>query len=302
MVRNLLYIALTCTKGPQPMSHMRHERSATALILGTNEIASAVALALHKNGFACLLSHDPFPPVIRRGMAFHDSLFGEEVVLEGVAARRVETSAEILEALNARREVGVTPLSLSDIIPLRLPNVLVDARMQKYSVTPDWRHIARLTVGLGPNFAVGRNCDVAVETRPTKVAEIVERGQTESGDRAPRSLGGVGAERFVYADRDGPWHTALDIGARVYRGVVIGRLGGTAIASPIDGVLRGIVRDGSPAFAGAKLIEIDPRGRNACWTGVDERAARIADAVVQAALRKRVQLGEPLEAGAAPVI
>lgn len=29
----------------------------TAFILGTNEIASAVAVALHKAGFACLLSH-----------------------------------------------------------------------------------------------------------------------------------------------------------------------------------------------------------------------------------------------------
>ncbi|WP_424362775.1 xanthine dehydrogenase [Methylocystis parvus] len=284
------------------MSRARQQRAATALILGTNEIASAAALALHADGYACLLSHDPFPPVIRRGMAFHDSLFGETIVLAGVAGRRVETGAEIARALDSAREIGVTPLSLSELIPLRMPDVLVDARMQKYQVTPDWRRIARVTVGLGPNFAVGRNCDIAVETRPSDVARIVERGETEAGDRTPRPLGGVGAERFVYADRDGPWHTALDIGARVYRGVVIGRLGGAVIASPIDGVLRGIARDGSTAFAGAKLIEIDPRGREACWTGVDERGAQIARAVVEAVRLKQAELNVRLEERGAAAI
>ncbi len=258
-----------------------------ALILGVNEIASAVAVALHRAGFACLMSHDPFPPVIRRGMAFHDALFGEQPTLDGVSGERVETAVEILRALDGGEAVGVTPLALNDIIPLRLPDVLVDARMQKYCVTPDWRRIARTTVGLGPNFEVAANCDIAIETRPGRVGRIVRQGVTETADGVARELGGLRAERFVYADRDGCWHTALDIGARVYRGVVIGRLGNAPVALPQDGVLRGLVRDGCKAFAGAKLVEIDPRGRDAAWTGIDEHGARIARAVAAAvALRE----------------
>ena len=49
--------------------------SALAVILGTNEIASAVAVQLARQCHHVILCHDPFPLVIRRGMAFHDALF-----------------------------------------------------------------------------------------------------------------------------------------------------------------------------------------------------------------------------------
>jgi hypothetical protein len=46
--------------------------------------------------------------------------------------------------------------------------------------------------------------------------------------------------------------------------------------------LRGIVRDGSEVPAGVKLLEIDPRGRHAQWTGIDDRGRTIAKAVMTA--------------------
>ena len=55
-----------------------------AVILGTNEIASAVAVKLRKARFGVILSHDPYPPVIRRGMAFYDALFDDRAVIDGV--------------------------------------------------------------------------------------------------------------------------------------------------------------------------------------------------------------------------
>ena len=54
-----------------------------AVILGTNEIASAVAVNLYRGGSSVVLSHDPLPPVIRRKMAFHDALFDDPVVIGG---------------------------------------------------------------------------------------------------------------------------------------------------------------------------------------------------------------------------
>ena len=52
--------------------------------------------------------------------------------------------------------------------------------------------------------------------------------------------------------------------------------------APRDGILRGIVRDGSEVPAGVKLVEIDPRGRDAQWTGTDDRGRAIASATVAA--------------------
>ena len=123
-----------------------------AVILGTNEIASAIAVELTREGYAVVLSCDPFPPVIRRGMAFHDALFDDHAAVEGVVGERAETALEIADVFVKPERVAVTPLALTDLIALRTPDLLIDARMQKHRVTPDLRGITRLSIGVGPNF------------------------------------------------------------------------------------------------------------------------------------------------------
>ena len=61
-----------------------------AVVMGTNEIASAVAVALTNAGYGVAMSHDPFPPVIRRGMAFHDALYDDAIEVAGVVGERAE--------------------------------------------------------------------------------------------------------------------------------------------------------------------------------------------------------------------
>jgi xanthine dehydrogenase accessory factor len=262
---------------------------ALVFILGANEIASAVAVHIHRTGFVCVMGEDPYPPVIRRLMAFHDVLFGEPVVLDGVSGLRAETTFELLDALANGSRVVVTPLHVSDLIALRMPNILIDARMHKYRVTPDLRGVARLAIGLGPNFCAGGNCDVAIETRPVQAGRIVEFGAIDSADHRPSPLGGVGAQRLVYSDREGLWHTALEIGVRAFKGMMIGRLAGLPVLAPIDGPIRGVARDGSLVPRGVKILEIDPRGRHASWTGIEPRAAKIAGAVARAVRVRRAE-------------
>jgi hypothetical protein len=253
-----------------------------ALVLGTNEIASAIAAKLSEAAFAVVMNHDVFPPVIRRRMAFHDSLFGEFCELEGIVAERAGTLTEILRIQEEPQKVAVTELHLTDIIALRSPTIIVDARMQKHRVTPDLRGVARITVGVGPKFEVGFNCDIAIETHPLETGTIVSKGATRLADGRTSELGGAGRERFVYSDSDAVWHTHVDIGTGVYKGMQVGSLGGKAVSAPMDGALRGIVRDGSHVPAGVKLLEIDSRGRQACWTGMDERGRAIGSSVVAA--------------------
>ncbi len=113
----------------------------------------------------------------------------------------------------------------------------------------------RLTIGLGPRFAVGVNCDIAVETQPAKNGTVVSRGRTDHADGMARPLGGVGAKRFVYSDRQGHWHTRIEIGMRTFKGFVLGHLDGLPVHAPIDGVVRGIVRNSTSVPAGVKLLE-----------------------------------------------
>lgn len=260
------------------------------VILGTNEIASAIAVYLRCAGRDVVLAYDPFPPVVRRGMAFHDVLFGDCRVIDSIEGVRTESTREIAAALTSPDRVAVTALHLSDLLLIRPLEVLVDARMQKHRVTPDLRSVARVTVGLGPHFRVGMNCDIAVETKPACNGHVVTAGSTDDADGISSRLGGVGPERFVYSDRAGRWHTPVDIGFRTFSRFVLGHLDGRPVCAPLDGTVRGIVRDGLQVPEGVKIVEIDPRGREAKWTGIDDRGRGIAEASVKAIRIKLQQL------------
>ncbi len=252
------------------------DRSAPfVLILGTNEIASAIAARLKREGYRVVMSHDPFPPVIRRGMAFYDTLFEDQVDIDGMRGQRAGTVLEIAKALADKSAIPVTALQFSDLLPLRAPDILIDARIQKRCVTPILRKIVALSIGLGPNFVAGVNCDIAIETHPDHAGELLEAGATQPADGVPRFLGGIGRERFIYSARSGIWRTPLDIGSRIFKGYVIGRLDGLPVSAPMDGRLRGLARDGLAMPSGVKLVEIDPRGSAARWTGSDETEATL---------------------------
>ncbi|MBK5958013.1 xanthine dehydrogenase [Rhodoplanes elegans] len=253
-----------------------------AVVLGTNEIASAVAVLLHRAGDAVVLAHDPNPPVIRRGMAFHDALYDDIAVVEEVCGRRADRFLDLAPVLAIPDTVAVTRLGLLDLIVHGRMDVLVDARLHKRAETPDLRHLAGITVGLGPGFAVGANCDVAVETRPVSPVRPVTQGRTEAADGVPSPLGGVGRERFVYSPVAGRWRSAVEIGKRVFVGYPVGRIDGVPVLAPMDGILRGAVRDGLEVPVGVKVIEVDPRGRAARWTGLDDRPRKIAEATLAA--------------------
>jgi len=251
------------------------------VILGTNEIASAVAVRLHRDGCRVVMSHDPLIPVIRRKMAFHDALFGDVVTVDGIPARRADSGVEIYASQTP--DVLITELGLLDLIVIQSIDILVDARMQKYRTTPDLRRLAAVAVGLGPGFGAGINCDIAVETRPGQEGQLIRLGYTDAPDGVSGRLGIYRGERFIRAPFTGRWNTAIEIGTRVYKDFVIGHLGSAPISAPFDGILRGVARDGTEMPAGAKLLEIDPRGRNASWSGSEERGRLIAKAVARAA-------------------
>lgn len=276
---------MTSVRFPGPHSGPPYHQM--AVVLGTNDVASAIAVHLHRDRYGVVLSHDPAPPVIRRKMAFHDALFDDAVTVDGVAARRADTGIEIRSLLRTDSAVIITELGLLDLIVVRTLDLLIDARMQKCHTTPDLRPLARLTIGVGPGFCAGANCHAAVETRPGKVGRVLLRGATDAPDGVPRRLGGCYEERFVRAENAGRWHTAIEIGTRVFKDFVIGHLGHAPVRAPFDGILRGVVRDGIEVPAGVKLLEIDPRRRRAAWSGIDPRSELIAKAVTKAiALRE----------------
>lgn len=253
-----------------------------AVVLGTNDVASAVACALFRAGFGVVLSRDPMLPVLRRTMAFDDALVGGAVTLEGVTARGTASLVEVMRAFVERGHVSVTALDLSELLCLGLMDVLVDARMRMRTLKVDLRPFARATIGLGPGFEAGRHVDVAVETAPEAIAAL-HQGATLAPHGRSAPLGGAGRERFARAPAAGFWETDKAIGDPVVRGEAVGACAGLAVRAPLSGRLRGLVRSGTDVPAGLKLAEVDPRVSGPpSWIGLADRPRRIAEAVLDA--------------------
>ena len=55
-------------------------------------------------------------------------------------------------------------------------------------------------------------------------------------------------------------------------------------ASRIDGIVRGIVRDGFAAWAGLKISDVDPRARRENCFSISDKARAVAGGVLEAIL------------------
>ncbi len=247
------------------------------VILGTNEIASAIAVYLTRSGWSVALSHDPSPPVFRRGMTFHDALFGDPTAIFEVSGERVETGLEVLSAIARPNTVAVTPLGLLDLLVLRRLDLVVDARLQALAPKPDFRNLARITIGLGSSFQTSVNCDIALPGASWGCAQSMRGALALAGNELPATSQG-----FLYAERRGLWRTAVDLGSRVFRGFVVGHVDGAACSASLDGILVGVARDGAEVSEGDILAEVDPRTRHATWTGMAPAGRATAKAVMRA--------------------
>ena len=250
------------------------------LIRGSGDVGSAVAHRLLREGHAVVVHDVALPAAPRRGMAFADAIFDGSCRLEGIRARRVD-GVEGLRADGA--EVLVTTAALDDVLAVVSFDVLVDARMRKRVIPEAQRGLARLTIGLGPNFVAGETTDLAIETQwGDALGTVVAEGPTKALGGEPRSFEGHARDRFVYAPAAGVMRSAAQIAQRVRAGEVVATIGEVALAAPLDGILRGLVHDGVPVDAGAKVVEVDPRGDLTKVFGIGPRPGRIAAGVLEA--------------------
>ncbi len=251
------------------------------LIRGAGDIGSAIAHVLFRHGHRPVLLDDPAPNHPRRGMAFIDAVYDGAASLEGVLAKRVRDREDVPYMLNCTRAIPVLVQTLDAALALVTPDVLVDARMRKRGTPEMQRGLARLTIGLGPNFVAGKHTDLAVETRwGDDLGLVIAAGSTKPLAGEPNPIEGIGRERYVYAPVSGRLETGRNIGDTVAAGEVIGRLDAQLLVAPIAGCIRGLTRAGAWVERYDKIIEIDPRGDPSFAFGIGERPKRIAENVL----------------------
>jgi len=87
------------------------------------------------------------------------------------------------------------------------------------------------------------------------------------------------------APSKGVFRAERSIGDLVSPGDLVGRVGEAEVRAKVGGVIRGLIRDGTPVTEALKIGDIDPRGRREFCPTISDKARAIAGSVLEAILR-----------------
>jgi len=254
------------------------------LIRGGGDLASGVALRLHRAGIKVLITELAHPLAVRRAVSFAEAVFEETHEVEGIKAKLIGA-----DQLPAWDEADVIPVLIdpnADILSKFDFPVVVDARLMKQSPAPLQADVP-LHIGLGPGFSAGSNCHAVVETRRSHtLGRVIWKGETQPDSGQPEG----DPRRVLRAPNDGVVIAHANIGDKLEEGQVIAEIESGSktlkIESPFQGVLRGLIREGISVAKGLKIGDVDPRGdRSACFL-VSDKALAIGGGVLEAILTK----------------
>jgi xanthine dehydrogenase accessory factor len=229
------------------------------MVLGCDEVASAIGRELHLAGNAVVLIDDVDPPWSRRGMSYVDAWYVGGATLEEVDACFCGSLKSIPAVLARGDMIAATTWSWQGVAASLQPVALVDAR---------------LSAEAGALRAFGG------------IVAVAERNGDAS--LAPR----------ITAPRPGRFGTRFEIAERVTAGELVGEIGNDPVVSPATGALRALAARGARLAIGGLVAEIEPSGEAHRCFGVDPAARTIArrvSAAVGSALNAQ-RLRSPLPA------
>ena len=253
------------------------------LVWGGGDLASGVALRLHRVGVRVLVVERNQPLAVRRSVSFCQAVYDGEIRIEDVTGRLVGSPSE-MEACWAAGEVPVRVDPELAVLQEYPALALVDARMRK-SQDPLDLTLSEMVIGLGPGFTVGENCHAAVETnRGHFLGRVYWEGSPEADTGIPGKVQAYAAERVLHAPADGVIKTLVEIGDLVESGQPVLMVQEQTLGSPFDGVIRGLIQDGVTVRKGMKVGDVDPRPEPfRCWF-VSEKSLAIGGGVLEALL------------------
>ena len=228
------------------------------VIRGAGDIASGIALRLHRAGMQVVMCDLAVPTSIRRTVCFSEAIRLGEVRVEDVRGVLCD-DVEAARAVVATGAVAVLVDPDATCVPALAPDALVDAILAKRNLGTT-RDMAPVVIGVGPGFTAQQDCDAAVETmRGHYLGRVYYEGSPIPNTAVPGLIGGYAGERVMRAPADGVFEPCVEIGAQVKAGDVCATVAGEPMRATIDGVVRGLLQAGVLVRAGMKSGDVDPR-------------------------------------------
>lgn len=262
--------------------------SSLVIVRGGGDLASGTIAKLYNSGFSVLILEIDHPSAIRRNVAFSESVYQNTQTIEGITCYH---ASDLTQAKTYLAEGKLTLLVDPDASSVEIlkPFALIDAILAKKNLGTS-RDMAPITIALGPGFCAKEDVDAVIETkRGHNLGRILYEGCAAPNTGIPGNIGGYDKERVIHSPADGILKNVCHITDTVQKGQQIAFIetsdGIVPVYATIDGLLRGLIRDGYPVTKGFKIADIDPRLEqyNNCFT-ISDKARCIAGGVLEALL------------------
>ena len=264
------------------------------IVRGGGDLATGTIYKLKKSGFPVLILEVANPSAIRRNVAFCEAVYQGIQTVEDMTCYFAE-SLEQAEALLREGKLAVLVDPMGESISRLKPLAVVDAILAKKNLGTN-RDMAPITVALGPGFTAGVDVDAVVETkRGHNLGRVLWSGSAAANTGIPGIIGGFGKERVIHCPAKGILRNVKHITDTVSQGDIIALVetenGTVPVKATLDGILRGLIRDGYPVNVGFKMADIDPRAEeyDNCFT-ISDKARCIAGGVLEAILQQKGEL------------
>jgi xanthine dehydrogenase accessory factor len=262
-----------------------NRESRIVLIRGGGDLASGVALRLHRVGYQILITELARPLVVRRMASFAQATFDGSYQLEEVTGKLVASSEEAIRAMEANQVAVMVDPNLQSKSEFNLVG-LVDGRMTKKN-PEQGKDLAPIVIGLGPGFIAGENCHAVIETnRGPYLGRVYWQGSAEPDTGIPDTVKGFREERVFYAPKSGTLKAYAEIGDIVEEGALVAKVDDAPVFARFRGVLRGLIADGLFVNYRTKIGDLDPRCDVKLCALASDKALAIGGGVLEALLSK----------------